>query len=77
MYVLDVCGYISMYSINYYYQLLLSVIALIIYDIIILINKMFQTKILFSCSKCKCVRCVFFIQTYTVLGCGRGRGCFG
>ena len=75
MYVLDVCGYISMYSINYYYQLLLSVIALIIYDIIILINKMFQTKILFSCSKC--VRCVFFIQTYTVLGCGRGRGCFG
>ena len=75
MYVLDVYGYICMYSINYYYQLLLSVIALIICDIIIFINKMLQTKILFSCSIC--VRCVFFIQTYTVLGCGRGRGCFG
>ena len=75
MYVLDVYGYICMYSINYYYQLLLSVIALIICDIIIFISKMLQTKILFSCSIC--VRCVFFIQTYTVLGCGRGRGCFG
>ena len=75
MYVLDVYGYICMYSINYYYQLLLSVIALIICDIIIFINKMLQTKMLFSCSIC--VRCVFFIQTYTVLGCGRGRGCFG